>query len=73
MTQQTTGRDDDNGLKQARKKGNKHIHTRKEGERGGDSRSGGAEPGPRLSIESDRIVLDSFWSLILGVQLRVAR
>ena len=67
MTQQTTQGRGDDGLKQPRKKGNKYTHTRKEEERGGDSSGSGSDPGPRLSIESDRIVLDSFLSQLRGV------
>jgi len=67
MTHQTTGQREDDGLKQAREKGNNHIITRKEEERGGDSSGGGSAPAPRLSTGSDRIVLDSILSQLRGV------
>ena len=67
MTQQTTQGRGDDGLKQARKKGNKHIHTRKEEEKGGGSSRGrGGVPTAR-STEPDQIVLDSFLSQLRGV------
>lgn len=67
MTQQTTQGPGDDGLKQARKKGNMQLLTRKEGERGGDSSRGGSDPDPRLTTGSDRIVLDSILSQLRGV------
>jgi len=67
MTEKTTKGRGDDGLKQARKKGNKHIHTRKEDERDEVSSGGGADPGPCLSTDPDQIVLDSLLSQLRGV------
>ena len=67
MTQKTNGRRRDDGLKQAREKGNSHLDTRKEVEGGSSSKRAGDGDRHDPCEETDQIVLSSFFSQARGV------
>jgi hypothetical protein len=67
MTQKTSGRRRDNGLKQAREKGNSHLDTRKEVEGGSSSERAGDADRYDPGEETDQIVLSSFLAQARGV------